>query len=409
MSETNKKMQKILFVDDERPLLNSFERILMDYDYEIFTAESGKEALEILEEESNIDLIISDMRMPYMDGYELLSKVKQEYPHTVRVLLSGYADESIVYKALQKNIAKLYLMKPWNTSYLLQEIEHIFSTEASFDSEVLSNIVNNSITLFEVNNNYKNILELVERDMDIDILVEEISKDISISTSILRIANSAFFKAKTNSIKDAIIYIGNQSLYTFLKTASLISTVNSNSEKSKFLNKLWEVSFLTNKICITLYNKFLSKQMPSSYISTGLLCNIGLAVIIDTYPQEYKKILKAKKKSEFDLLSIEEKLISATHQQIGAYLLDGWDFPYPIVEAALYHHTPLDNRIINKELLLVVNIAQNYAYKLLDFSDFPINMQEYINEMKIDCKVFDELKVDKNEVYNFFNSSSFNL
>lgn len=405
----DKKIQKILFVDDERQLLNSFERILMDYEYEVFTAESGEEALEILEEESDIDLIISDMRMPYMDGYELLSKVKQKYPHIIRVLLSGYADENVVYKALQKNIAKLYLLKPWNTSYLLQEIEHIFETELSFSSTVVSDIVNNCTTLFQFNDNYKKILNMVEIEIDIDTISNEISKDVSISASILRIANSAFFNAKTTSIKDAITYIGKQSLYTFLKSASIIATVNIDSDRYKFLNKIWEMSFLANKICILIYEKFLEKKMPNNYISTGLLYNIGLAIIIDYSIEKYKEILEVEKKSDIDLLEIEQKLISTNHQQLGAYLLDGWDFPYPVVEAALYHHTPFDNRIINKELILVINIAQAYVYKLLDFSDFPINMQNYIKSISIDIEVFNRLNINEAEFYEFIDNYNFDI
>lgn len=102
-------MKKLLFVDDERKILSSLNRLMIDVDYEILTAESGQEALEILEEEPDIDLIISDMRMPYMTGYELLSIVKQRYPKVIRVILSGYTDEKIIYKALQENVAKIYL------------------------------------------------------------------------------------------------------------------------------------------------------------------------------------------------------------------------------------------------------------------------------------------------------------
>ncbi len=106
-------MKKIPIVDDEVQILKALSRVFFDTDYAIFTAESGQAALSLLEQHE-IDLVISDMRMPLMDGYELLSKVKETYPDIIRIILSGYADESTVFKAILHNIAKFYLLKPWH-------------------------------------------------------------------------------------------------------------------------------------------------------------------------------------------------------------------------------------------------------------------------------------------------------
>ncbi|MDK2807566.1 MAG: hypothetical protein PWP24_299, partial [Clostridiales bacterium] len=96
----------ILLVDDERPILKAFQRIFMDTDYEILTANSAMEALGLLTS-NKVHMIISDMRMPEMDGYELLEKVKLLYPSIIRIILSGYSDETAVLRALQRNLAKL--------------------------------------------------------------------------------------------------------------------------------------------------------------------------------------------------------------------------------------------------------------------------------------------------------------
>ena len=81
-------LKKILFVDDEAQILKSIRRLFMDTEYEVITAESGSEALDILAN-NKIDLIVSDMRMPNMSGYELLREVKRRFPHIVRIILSG--------------------------------------------------------------------------------------------------------------------------------------------------------------------------------------------------------------------------------------------------------------------------------------------------------------------------------
>ena len=97
--------KSVLVVDDEKQILRSFNRLFMDAPYEIHTAESGQDALVLLAE-TQIDMIISDMRMPGMDGYALLREVKRLYPETIRLILSGYADERVIFNALQNNLAK---------------------------------------------------------------------------------------------------------------------------------------------------------------------------------------------------------------------------------------------------------------------------------------------------------------
>jgi len=111
-------MKKILIVDDEVQILKAMSRLFMEKDYEIYTAENGMSALTLLAN-TEIDLIISDMRMPLMNGNELLSTVKEKYPKIIRIILSGYADEKSMFKALLHNVAKLYIFKPWKNAELL--------------------------------------------------------------------------------------------------------------------------------------------------------------------------------------------------------------------------------------------------------------------------------------------------
>lgn len=102
----------VLFVDDEVNILSSLKRGLIDEDYTCFFASSGKEALEIMEKEK-ISVIVSDMRMPEMDGLALLKTVKSKYPKTVRIVLSGYTQlQQILLTINQADIFK-FITKPW--------------------------------------------------------------------------------------------------------------------------------------------------------------------------------------------------------------------------------------------------------------------------------------------------------
>ncbi|MBI5098878.1 MAG: response regulator [Nitrospirae bacterium] len=113
---------EILFVDDEKNVLQSLKRLCIEDDYSVILANSGEEALEILKNNSNIGLIVSDQRMPAMTGSEFLEKAKEMLPDTIRILLTGYADINAVADAINKGGAYRYITKPWNDEELIQII-----------------------------------------------------------------------------------------------------------------------------------------------------------------------------------------------------------------------------------------------------------------------------------------------
>jgi two-component system response regulator HupR/HoxA len=105
----------VLFVDDEEKILASLKRGLLDEPYEILFASSGKKALEILEQ-NQVHVIVTDMRMPEMGGVELLKAVKKEYPHIIRMVLSGYADTDTLLVAINQGEIFRFITKPWKSN-----------------------------------------------------------------------------------------------------------------------------------------------------------------------------------------------------------------------------------------------------------------------------------------------------
>lgn len=112
----------LLFVDDERNILSSLKRLFRPLGYRIFLANGGAEGLEILRQEQ-VDLVISDMRMPEMDGAEFLEKVAAQWPDTVRLLLTGYADIASTIAAINKGKIHQYISKPWNDNDIKITVE----------------------------------------------------------------------------------------------------------------------------------------------------------------------------------------------------------------------------------------------------------------------------------------------
>ncbi|NJD91135.1 MAG: response regulator [Geobacter sp.] len=113
---------KLLCVDDERNVLRALERIFMDDDYEILTAISGEDGLAVLAENSDVQVVISDFRMPGMNGVEFLRQVCEKYPDTVRIVLSGYADTGAVVSAINEGQIYKFVSKPWSDEELRQTV-----------------------------------------------------------------------------------------------------------------------------------------------------------------------------------------------------------------------------------------------------------------------------------------------
>lgn len=150
-------MYAVLFVDDEINILNSLKRGLIDEDYECVFASSGKEALDIMEKK-NFSVIVTDMRMPSMDGLTLLKEVKRMYPKTVRIVLSGYTQlQQILITINQADIFK-FITKPWK---LEEEFKYVIKQAIDYyhlqvENDEMKKALENKNTA------YKNILKNID-------------------------------------------------------------------------------------------------------------------------------------------------------------------------------------------------------------------------------------------------------
>ncbi|MDO9067319.1 MAG: response regulator, partial [Deltaproteobacteria bacterium] len=117
------EVSTLLFVDDEANILNSLKRLFRPLGYRILTAESGAAGLQVFEQ-NNIDLVISDMRMPEMNGAQFLERVRAKWPDVVRILLTGYADVTSTIAAINKGEIYRYIAKPWDDNDIVLTVRH---------------------------------------------------------------------------------------------------------------------------------------------------------------------------------------------------------------------------------------------------------------------------------------------
>ena len=163
----------LLFVDDERRVLTSM-RAMFRRDYDVVLANSGDEAVEVLRGRDDIHVVVSDQRMPGMTGVELLAQVKEEYPSSMRILLTGYADLEAVEASINESEVFRYLMKPCPTDELRDAIR--LAVQAARVSELAG-----VDELAAVPDEDLEKIELVDVDADPNRVVEAIVDDASLA------------------------------------------------------------------------------------------------------------------------------------------------------------------------------------------------------------------------------------
>ncbi|MGD9567271.1 MAG: HDOD domain-containing protein [Sedimentibacter sp.] len=391
--------ENILLVDDEIQILNSLKRLFLFRGYNIFTANNGGEALSILQKEK-INLMITDIRMPGISGYELLDKSSEVSPLTIRVVLSGYADESTLLKIQQNNLAKLYILKPWNNGELLSSVKQIFIIKEILEQKKLLKIIDEIKILPSPGNIYSKFEQLVKNNADMHEFAELIEGDTSIAAKILQVINSAFYGIRTGSVKMAITYLGLINVKNIILSLGIYNK-QKNISRNKLLNDdieiLWKHSTLTNKILNYLYKRLLNKKIPDICDMAGLLHDIGKLVIINNFSDEYLKATKEMRKEGNIYNYFEDiEIINCSHEEIGAYFLYWWELPQQIVECALFHHKPLDERIVNKELVSLLYIADVFSWNIIKNTTNFVIEQDILNKFNLttdDClNLLNEIK-----------------
>lgn len=332
-------------------------------DYDVVTAENSVWAMSFMKT-LEIDLVISDLQVLPSGGYELLSQIKEEYPNAIRIIMSHSAEESTVLRAILHNIAKFYILKPLKKEKLLEYVGQIFETEEILKSNDLLHLINNAEKLPTIETSYQNILNMIEKDMETGRISKEIEKDFAISSKLLQIANSAYYGLQTGSVKHATVYLGLSNLKSLVYSTSILDSFRGSEEGERKVKDLWAHALLTSKLLHYIYEIFLEKKLPESAYSAGLLHNIGSLILIQNRFEDYTKVLTTAQPKALDMLDLERTAFGVTHQEAGGYLISWWKLPFPIVEAALYHHRPLDPSVINREIVAAVHIAQHYAWIL---------------------------------------------
>ena len=336
-------MKRLLFVDDEPMVLEGLRRALrpMRQEWEMQFVNGGAAALESLDREP-FDAIITDMRMPGMDGAQLLELVKDRHCDVVRIVLSGQSEKDSVLRSIGP--AHQFMSKPCDLKELRARLGQAFAMRDLLRNQALARIVSKLRSIPSLPTLYNELtLALSDENTSLREIEEIISKDVSMAAKILQLANSAFLGARSHvsSLSHALSLIGAEIIRSMMLSIHIFSQFDGHSTAAACLPALWNHSLTTASLAQRIAaTETGSKSMAEESFTTGLLHDVGKIILLAEMPKEYCGVVEQMDEVSRPIRDLEMERVGCTHEQIGAYLMSVWGLPEPIVRAVEHHDQP---------------------------------------------------------------------
>jgi HD-like signal output (HDOD) protein len=332
-------MRAILFVDDEPFILEGLRSLLRKQreSWNMSFVSSGPAALEALAQQGR-DVVVSDMRMPGMDGAELLGRIRELYPRTARVILSGQASHQDLIRA--RPVAQQILSKPCERAVLCETIERLFKVQALLDNEHIQTLVGRLQRLPLFPKCFHDLSQAMTRlELSMAEIVRIVEQDPALSIMVLSIANAGYFGLPqgTLSVPKAIDLLGLQLLQALALSSDIFTHIDVSLLSSKTLLDLPQQSLLKARLA----RKFVDDPfLGDEAFAAALLLDIGQVVLAQDDVTAYLGLLKASETDPRPLHELERERLGFTHAEVSGYLLGIWGLPARVVELVAKHHHP---------------------------------------------------------------------
>jgi HD-like signal output (HDOD) protein len=354
-------MRRLLFVDDETLVLDGLRDLLRSRrrEWHMVFADGAAAALRELAAQP-FDVVITDMRMPQMDGAELLTRVQQEWPATVRIILSGHTEQAAAARAI--GVAHQFLAKPCDASQLSATIERTLAVRELLSSESLRESMGRIKALPARPEIHAKLVKCVRDEnsscADVADLLEQ---DIALAARVLHMANSGFFgmPRRITGLTEAVEFMG-------LRTVENLSLALAVFAPGPAMRTRVDVAALQRHALSvgTLARKLVSdpKLQDEAFVA-GMLHDIGTLVIATHLPERFAETVAGLVASPRPMHEFETERWGVSHAEMGAYLLGLWNLPYPVVETVALHHR-LDRNESASELVTAVHVADVLAHEI---------------------------------------------
>jgi len=374
--------RRIIFVDDEPMVLKGLQRTLrkMRGEWEMTFTSSSKEALDILGCEP-FDVIVSDLRMPEMDGMQLLAEVRSRHPQVVRIILSGQVEQEMTFQSVQ--VAHQSLSKPCDADILKHTLNKLFGLRNLLEDESIKRIVSQTETLPSLPAVYTEVItELQSSDPSVKKIAEIISTDLAMTAKILQVVNSAFFGLvrKISNPNEAVMLLGTETIKALVLSVKIFSQFN--QKKFDWFN--FDELF-NHSMSVSMFAQSISKQehldqnLVNNSLMAGMFHDLGKLILVTNFQESYQKILTEAGKTRQNLWDLEIEQFGTSHAEIGAYLMGLWGLEYPVIEAIAFHHRPGKSLSNSTGLLTAVHFGD--AFDRLKNNPDQLNSQNGLRQL----------------------------
>jgi putative nucleotidyltransferase with HDIG domain len=357
--------KRILFVDDDPMLLSGLERSLrsMRKEWDMEFVEGGRQALEMLAR-APFDLVVTDMRMPEIDGAQLLEQIKTQYPRTMRFVLSGQSDRETILRSIGPT--HQFLSKPCDLEELKQKVAQAFALRELLENPTLKEIVSRMDTVPSLPSLYVSLTgALCQADISVAKIAHIIKQDMGMTSKVLQLVNSAFFAlpCQISNPHQAVSLLGIENIRAVVLSVHVFSELEGNSHPE--LAALWPHSLSTAAYARAIARAEHSPQrLEDDAFAAGLLHDIGRLVLGSACSAQYATVLQSVRAGQITLAEAESQSFGCTHAEVGAYLLALWGLPESVVQAVAWHHTPCRSGASAFAPVIAVHVADAYHYRL---------------------------------------------
>ena len=374
-------MNRLLYVDTSPKNLATYNSLFSSksQDWECRFADCIKAAFDELSK-AEFSIIVTDVKMPVLNGVPLLDTVAQMYPNIIRVVLvpSLGADYP---KHLVKHAHRV-LVRPTKCEEFEAALLRIYDLYKTIMRPQAIKFIEGIETIPSLPKVYSDLIaELESPSPSVKKAASLISADIGMSASILKMVNSAYFglSQRITSPEFAVSLLGLDIVQGLVLTAHLFTSFSNAEAKLLHLEDIVDHCLITG---------FLAKEiaahenLPSAnadiYVA-GILHDIGKLIFVSHSPKIYKQVIDTATERKLPLYEVEEELFGATHAEVGAYLLGQWGLSEMIVELIAYHHQSKNPRRFDTEHC-ILKAANVFSREVLPM--------DHLNPCDISAKVF---------------------
>jgi HD-like signal output (HDOD) protein/ActR/RegA family two-component response regulator len=326
---------RVLLVDDEPRIVSGLQRLLRPHRdrWSVSVATSAQDALALMAE-APFDVVVSDMRMPVMDGAAFLTVAREKYPAMMRVVLSGQTDAEATSRVLP--VAHQFLSKPTERATLIETLERVWMLHTEIEDPRVRAAIGGIDALPTLPAVCAQLTALLaSEDASVSAIAHLVEGEAAIVAKVLQVVNSPFFGARRriSSVREAVSYLGTEQLKNIVLTVAIVSSLPARAAHFD------AAAFQDHSITIARVAGLVAadRALADTSFAAGLLHDVGKLAMASTMPELFDAISRACKATGRSFEDVELELGGCGHARLGATLLHLWGIPFDVVEAVLYY------------------------------------------------------------------------